>query len=139
MSDSDDYSWDWGGLHLVQSHRFAGDTDKGAVDGLPWLKQDLAAHAGDGRPVILFQHYGWDTFSIERWDPAASTFDDDGSGEPHWWSEEDRDALLAAIAGYNVIGIFHGHEHETPMIYRAAGSTSSSRRRPSWAASRSCA
>ena len=25
---------------------------------------------------------------------------------------------LQAIAGYNVIGIFHGHEHDTPMIYR---------------------
>ena len=61
---SDCYSWDWGGLHLVQSHRFAGDTSKGAVSGLPWLKQDLATYAGDGRPVILFQHYGWDTFSI---------------------------------------------------------------------------
>ena len=24
-------------------------------------------------------------------------------------------------AGYNVIGIFHGHEHPTPMIYRAEG------------------
>ncbi len=47
-----------------------------------------------------------------------STFDDAGSGPPHWWSDEDRQALLAAIAGYNVIGIFHGHEHETPMIYR---------------------
>ena len=26
--------------------------------------------------------------------------------------------LLAAITGYNVIGIFHGHQHDTPMIYR---------------------
>ena len=22
-------------------------------------------------PVILFQHYGWDKFSLERWDPLA--------------------------------------------------------------------
>ena len=63
---------------------------KGAVSGIPWLKQDLAAHAADGRPVILFQHYGWDKFSLERWDPLASTFDDAGSGPPHWWSDEDR-------------------------------------------------
>ena len=116
---SDDYSWEWGGLHLVQTHRFAGDRAKGAESGIPWLEQDLAAHAADGRPVILFQHYGWDKFSLERWDPQASTFDDAGSGAPHWWSDEDRQALLAAIAGYNVVGIFHGHEHETPMIYRA--------------------
>ncbi|CAH2409180.1 Metallophosphoesterase [Mesorhizobium escarrei] len=117
--DTDCYSWDWGGLHLVQTHRFAGDTGHGAVSSLPWLKQDLATYAADGRPVILFQHYGWDVFSIERWDAAKGTFDDDGAGAPHWWSEADRQALLAALRGYNVIGIFHGHQHETPMIYRA--------------------
>jgi cytolysin (calcineurin-like family phosphatase) len=119
--DTDCYSWDWGGLHLVQTHRFAGDTGHGAVSSLPWLKQDLATHAADGRPVILFQHYGWDVFSIERWDAAKSTFDDDGTGPPHWWSEADRQALLATLKGYRVIGIFHGHQHETPMIYRGDG------------------
>jgi cytolysin (calcineurin-like family phosphatase) len=117
-ADSDCYSWDWGGLHLVQTHRFAGDIGHGAVSGLPWLKQDLATYAGDGRPVVLFQHYGWDTFSIENWDPAKKTFDDEGSGAPHWWSEADREALVDTLSGYNVVGIFHGHQHETPMIYR---------------------
>jgi cytolysin (calcineurin-like family phosphatase) len=117
-ADSDCYSWDWGGLHLVQTHRFAGDTGHGAVSGLPWLKQDLATYAGDGRPVVLFQHYGWDAFSIENWDPAKKTFDDEGSGAPHWWSEADREALVSALGAYNVVGIFHGHQHETPMIYR---------------------
>ena len=43
-----------------------------AVSSLPWLKQDLATYAADGRPVILFQHYGWDTFSVERWDPGQA-------------------------------------------------------------------
>ncbi|CAH2404076.1 metallophosphoesterase [Mesorhizobium ventifaucium] len=119
--DTDCYSWDWGGLHLVQTHRFAGDTGHGAVSSLAWLKQDLATYAADGRPVILFQHYGWDVFSIERWDAAKGTFDDEGTGAPHWWSEADREALLAAVKGYNVIGIFHGHQHETAMIYRGDG------------------
>jgi cytolysin (calcineurin-like family phosphatase) len=118
-ADSDCYSWDWGGLHLIQMHRFAGDTGHVAVSGLPWLKQDLATYAGDGRPVVLFQHYGWDAFSTEKWDPAKRTFDDEGSGAPHWWSEADRQALIGALTGYNVIGIFHGHQHETPMIYRS--------------------
>lgn len=118
---SDSYSWDWGGLHLVQTHRFAGDTNKGAASGLPWLRQDLAANAGDGRPVVIFQHYGWDSFSIETWDQAARTFDDHGSGPPHWWSDAERQAMIAALAGYNVIGIFHGHQHETAMIYRRDG------------------
>jgi cytolysin (calcineurin-like family phosphatase) len=119
--ESDCYSWDWDDLHLVQTHRFAGDTSKGAVSGLEWLRADLKAGAGDGRPVILFQHYGWDAFSVERWDPAARTFDDGGAGAPHWWSESDRQALLDATAGYNVVGVFHGHQHETAMIYRAGG------------------
>jgi len=119
--ESDCYSWDWGGLHLVQLHRFGGDTTKGAIDSLPWLRQDLAASAGDGRPVVLFQHYGWDPFSSEDWDPLRKTFDDEGSGPPHWWSEAERRSLVSAIAGYNVIGLFHGHQHETPMIYRGDG------------------
>lgn len=119
--DSDCYSWDWGGLHLVQTHRFAGDIGHGAASGLPWLKHNLATFASDGRPVVLFQHYGWDAFSVERWDPAKSTFDDEGAGPPHWWSEADRQALLEALHGTNVVGIFHGHQHETPMIYRRAG------------------
>ena len=118
---TDCYSWDWGGLHLVQTHCFAGDTGHGAVSSLPWLKQDLATYAGDGRPVILFQHYGWDTFSIERWDPAKRAYDDDGTGRPHWWSEADRQALLTALKGYNVIAVFHGHQHKVPMIYQRDG------------------
>ena len=81
----------------------------------------MPTNAADGRPVVLFQHYGWDKFSLERWDPARTTFDDEGSGAPHWWSEADRQALLSAIAGYNVVGIFHGHEHPTPMIYSRGG------------------
>lgn len=116
---SDNYSWDWGGLHLVQAERYAGDTAKDTVDSLPWLIDDLQQNAADGRPVILFQHYGWDPFSTERWDPERETYDPMGAGPPHWWSPEQRTALLAALAGYNVIGIFHGHEHPTPMIYRA--------------------
>ena len=120
-AESDCYSWNWGRLHLVQAQRFAGDTAKGAVSGLPWLKADLAAYAGDGRPVVIFQHYGWDPFSLERWDPAKETFDDEGAGAPHWWTDADRQAMLETLAGYNVIGIFHGHQHETPMVYRRDG------------------
>jgi cytolysin (calcineurin-like family phosphatase) len=119
--DSDCYSWNWGGLHCVQTHRFAGDTGHGASSGLPWLKQDLAANAADGRPVVLFQHYGWDAFSIEVWDKARRQYDDSGNGVAHWWSEADRQALLAALKGYNVVAIFHGHQHETPMIYQRDG------------------
>ncbi|APG92588.1 metallophosphoesterase [Sinorhizobium americanum] len=116
---SDNYSWDWGGLHLVQLQRFGGDERKGAVSGLPWLTRDLAAYAADGRPVVLFQHYGWDAFSTEVWDAEAKTFDDQGDGEPHWWRPAERDALIAVLKGYNVVGLFHGHEHDRVMAYRA--------------------
>lgn len=115
---SDCYSWDWGGAHFVQLHRFGGDTRKNAVSALPWLKADLAANAANGKPVILFQHYGWDRFSTERWDPAKKAFDDDGTGAAHWWSPQERAALLSTIAGANVVAIFHGHEHDTPMLYK---------------------
>ncbi|MBX3569994.1 MAG: metallophosphoesterase [Rhizobiaceae bacterium] len=118
-AESDCYSWNWGRLHLVQGHRFIGDTNKSAPNSLPWLKSDLETYAGDGRPVILFQHYGWDPFSVEHWDPEKTTFDDTGRGPAHWWTAADRAALLDLLSGYNVIGLFHGHEHDTPMIYRA--------------------
>lgn len=119
--DSDCYSWEWGGLHLIQCQRFAGDTAKGAVSALPWLKRNLATFAAGGRPVVVFQHYGWDSFSRERWDPAAKTFDDEGAGAPHWWSDDDRLAMVDALKGYNVVAVFHGHQHETPMLYQADG------------------
>ncbi len=97
--ESDNYSWDWGGLHLVQMQRFGGDTGKGAISGLEWLKRDLANSAADGRPVILFQHYGWDRFSLEKWDAAKMTFDDTPDGHPHWWSDAERAALLSVLKG----------------------------------------
>ncbi|MCO6050018.1 metallophosphoesterase [Mesorhizobium sp. RP14(2022)] len=119
--DSDSYSWDWGDLHLVQTQRFAGDTAKGAVSALDWLREDLKENASDGRPVVVFQHYGWDDFSIERWDPAKNTFDPQGTGDDHWWSQAQRDTVLAALKGTNVLAIFHGHEHPSTMIYNQGG------------------
>jgi len=118
---SDNYSWNWGGLHLIQAQRYGGDNSKGTASSLDWMKQDLKTYASDGRPVVIFQHYGWDHFSTERWDPAKSTFDDNGTGTPHWWDESERQDLLASLSGYNVIGIFHGHEHDTPMAYKVNG------------------
>lgn len=94
---------------------------RGAVSALPWLKRDLAANAGQGRPIVVFHHYGWDAFSTERWDPAKNSFDDAGSGNFHWWSSEESNALLEILSGYNVIGVFHGYQHETPIIYSHEG------------------
>ncbi len=119
--ESDCYSWDWPNVHLVQTQRFAGDTNKGAVSGLNWLADDLATYAANRKPVILFQHYGWDPFSTETWDPDKQTFDPEGKGPPHWWSPQDREKMVETLRPYNVIALFHGHQHETAMIYNRDG------------------
>lgn len=103
------YSWDWDEVHCVSLGLFAGSVGDAVVN--PWgrrfngswrlpghslefLEEDLARNVGaSGRPVILFQHYGWDVW---------------GEG---WWSDRERKALAAAIKGYNVIAIFWGHSH----------------------------
>jgi cytolysin (calcineurin-like family phosphatase) len=91
------YSWDWGNLHLVQLHTFGGD-DAYHPSSLDWLAADLDA-VGPDRPVILFQHYGWDCFS-------------DGScSDPAWWTLEQMVAFNEAVDGHNIIGAFHGHTH----------------------------
>lgn len=118
---SDCYSWDFGGVHLVQMQRFGGDASHGAASCLDWLKQDLNEYAASGKPVVLFQHYGWDPFSTERWNSTKHDFDVTGDGPPHWWSDADRRALLDVVKPYNVVGIFHGHQHETPMVYNREG------------------
>uniref|UniRef100_Q01QY5 Metallophosphoesterase n=1 Tax=Solibacter usitatus (strain Ellin6076) TaxID=234267 RepID=Q01QY5_SOLUE len=106
--NSDNYSWDWGKYHMIQLNVWAGSTLAGVNNsyipavtdthpsGLPWLVADLAAKVGNsGRPVIIFQHYGWDPFSK------------DGD----WWSEADRQSFLDVIKDYNVPMIITGHDH----------------------------
>jgi cytolysin (calcineurin-like family phosphatase) len=92
---SHDYSWDWGGVHLVMTHRFAGDTGYGLASGLPWLADDLAKHAGDGRPVFLFHHYGMDAFGTNG----------------QWWNAADRLAYRKELTGYHVAADMTGHTH----------------------------
>lgn len=93
---SDCYAFECGGALVVQLHRHAADTAGGAkASGLPWLQALLAKRAGDGRPVILCQHYGFDAFGKE----------------PRWWTEQDRKEFLQALQGYNIAGLFHGHSH----------------------------
>ena len=113
---SGNYSWDWGKYHMVQLNVWAGSTQAGVNNsyspshnethgsGLPWLISDLATHVGtSGRPVIVFQHYGWDPFSVTG-GPGDGTV---------WWTESDRQAFLAVIQPYNVAAIISGHDHNT--------------------------
>jgi cytolysin (calcineurin-like family phosphatase) len=93
------YSWDWDNVHVVQLNLYAGDgpglNGQGSPDSaLSFLKADLAKNVGtSGRPVVLGQHYGWDTFSA------------------NWWSDSEKAAMYAVVKNYNIIAIFHGHCH----------------------------
>ena len=93
------YSLDWPmgstALHVVNLNIYPGGAGD-AENSLSFLVQDLAAQVGtSGRPVVLYHHYGFDSFSLG------------------WWTSAERDAYRQAIAPYNVIAIFHGHNHAT--------------------------
>jgi cytolysin (calcineurin-like family phosphatase) len=89
------YSWDFGGAHFVQVHRFAGDTGHGLASSLPFLSADLKDNASDGRPVFVFHHYGMDAFGTQD----------------RWWTAAQRTAYRNALNGANVAAIFAGHSH----------------------------
>lgn len=94
-ADSRNYSWDWGGVHLIQSHKCPTDTSSGQVSAIDWLSQDLIWNASGGRPVLVFQHYGFDAFGQQD----------------RWWTAADRAELKSTLDEYNVIGVFAGHSH----------------------------
>lgn len=92
------YSWDWQGVHFIMAHTFPGETKYGLSNNLEWIKNDLKKNAPGGKPVIIFQHYGFDQFSFD------------------WWSKEQRENFRKVIDGYNIIGIFAGHNHFAEII-----------------------
>lgn len=123
------YSWDWSGIHFVQTNLYPADKQNSKVRySLPWhdpqnalqfVKDDLAAHVADsGRPVIIMAHCGFDT---------------------DWWVADDWTAFYQAVKPYNVIAYFHGHsgtgvKNGFPKE-RLNHSTSSTRARPRKASS----
>lgn len=133
-SGSRSYAWDWGQVHLVQLHTWAGDTvfggasDNGAnpparhPDGLQWLANDLRNSVGtSGRPVILFQHYGWDLFSLGK-----------RNGEV-WWTDDNQKTFLNIIKDYNVVAIFSGHGHlEDTGLYSVPVTDSKGNQKTLW-------
>ena len=128
------YAWDWGQVHLVQLHKWAGDTIFGGAsdnnnnpparhpDGLQWLANNLRNSVGTtGRPVVLFQHYGWDPFSLGQL-----------NGSP-WWSSADQTRFLDIIKDYNVVAIFSGHGHfGTSGLYEVPVTDSNGNRKTIW-------
>lgn len=90
---SRNFSWDWDRLHLLQTHLFAGATSDDQPSSLKWLEEDLKKHASDGRPVVIIQHYGFDSWALK------------------WWTDEERSDLFSVLKKYNVVGVFVGHTH----------------------------
>jgi cytolysin (calcineurin-like family phosphatase) len=81
-----DYSFDWDDLHVVCLDMYP---DAATV---AFLSRDLAG-VGRARPVILYFHYSIEGYYSDNWE------------------REEKLAFARAIQGYNVLAIFHGHEH----------------------------
>jgi len=108
-SDGLHYSWDWGKVHFIQLNLYPGSVGEEYLNiwgrrlagdarypkhSLEFLVEDLRRNVGgSGQPVVIFQHYGFDSW-----------------GET-WWTEKERNAFFQAIEPYNVIAIFWGHSH----------------------------
>jgi len=93
------YSWDWNGIHFIQTNLYPADKQNAKVryslpwhdpqDALAFVKEDLAATVGtSGRPVIIMAHCGFDT---------------------DWWVLDDWKAFYDTVKPYNLIAYFHGH------------------------------
>ncbi|MCB9280778.1 MAG: discoidin domain-containing protein [Lewinellaceae bacterium] len=130
VSTAGNYSWDWDDVHFVHLNLYPCESFSGRsaltqkLNGhsclfeLSFLAADLKANAITGKPVVLVQHYGFDSFTTGSNDTKQE-----------WWTEAERKAMWDVIAPYNVIAIITGHRH-TPgdpwniPWYRPAGSTS---------------
>ena len=102
-------SWDWGDYHFVMLGLYPANgwdstcewchyfktSFRYPQNSLDFLESDLAAHALDGKRVILFFHYGWDSFS------------------KLWWTPNEQERFYNTIQPYRVAAIFTGHNHST--------------------------
>jgi len=115
---SDIYAWEWGSYHFIHGNIwmfFRNDDDQysTSTSKRDWLKAHLEQVIGDsGKPIVLFQHYGWDGQSLsDGWHDhnAADLIN-------VLCRREDKDEVCNP---YNVIAIFTGHLHsaETHSIH----------------------
>ncbi len=91
------YSWDFDDVHLVCLDLYP---DAAASR---WLAGDLAA-VGPHRPVVIFFHH-----VFGKTVPGHSG-----------WGDRPKRAFAKAVAGHNVVGVFHGHNHAS-MHHRWGG------------------
>lgn len=80
------YSFDWDDLRFLCLDMYPDAAT------LEWLRGELR-RAGPKRPLIPFFHYSLD-----------GPYSD-------FWADEEKQAFARTIEGYNVLALFHGHEH----------------------------
>jgi hypothetical protein len=104
-------SWDVGPVHFVNLGIVVGAVPGvgrrrryAPLDSLDFLVRDLAEHVGaSGRPVVITHH-----IDIARYTAPVA---DDAPYADKEWDPADVGAFHAALAGFNVAAIFHGHTH----------------------------
>ena len=95
------YAWEWECIRFINLNISVGTTIRpyDPQNSLGFLREELARLKDKGQPTILLQHFGFDK----------------RHGLP-WWPEEWRKTYYETIKDYNVVGIFHGHDHETDIF-----------------------
>ena len=98
------YCWSWEGILFINLGIAPGSTENpyDPEHSMKFLEEALTKYAKPGQPLIIMHHFGYDRRSLT------------------WWSEERRTTFLNLIKNKNVIGILHGHAHET-SIYQWEG------------------
>jgi|GEM_PF-1175068 len=118
------YIWRWGNYVFIQLGLWAGASnyeDHTLTDNnkLTWLKEVLNDYVGNSNMgVFIFQHYGWDNWSLTDQNPV-------------WWTLDQQTAELNILRRtdnmsqnanpYNIIGIFSGHAHLWDHVQVNAG------------------
>ena len=115
------YCWRWGQYFFVQLGLWAGSHLDGYYtddEKIKWLEDVLYQYVGTSNMgVLVFQHYGWDSFSTT------------------WWTNEQRDLEFDVFCRrneyqgpdhlnnvpYNVLGFFTGHTHQRMYLPISAG------------------
>jgi cytolysin (calcineurin-like family phosphatase) len=107
------FALNWSGVHLICLNLCPADTTDASTPfkygkpgpgswndpqgALLFLKDYLARYVGtSGAPVVIMQHYGFDSFSLNDW---------------NWWTPKQRGSLYELLKAYNVAAFFHGHNH----------------------------
>ncbi|HET7294186.1 MAG TPA: metallophosphoesterase [Vicinamibacteria bacterium] len=80
------YAWDWFDVRMICLDMYPDDATRA------WLEDELA-RVGPDRPVIVYFHY-----SLQG--PYSDS-----------WTQDEKRAFGASLAGFNVLAIFHGHWH----------------------------